>query len=213
MNGMKKVVINGFILILLGLAFSPSIFAEQSVEDFFNENKVEDSPTTNTPTDVNEEKKSNSTLEFILSLVKLSVGLIIVLILIYIIANFVKKRNRYVGQNQILENYGGINLGANKSLQTVRIGNQFFVIGVADSIQMLTEITDKETIELLKNKNEMDTNQFHSLFNIIKKKDIQTDSQEQKQFGQLFQKELKEMKVGRQKMLTKIKELSKKDDH
>lgn len=49
----------------------------------------------------------------------------------------------------MLQNLGGIQLGQQKSVQVIRVGDRFFIVGVGDSIQLLDEIRDEAEIQQL----------------------------------------------------------------
>ncbi|GAK02043.1 flagellar biosynthesis protein FliZ [Geomicrobium sp. JCM 19037] len=49
----------------------------------------------------------------------------------------------------MLQNLGGIQLGQQKSVQVIRVGDRFFIVGVGDSIQLLDEIRDEDEIQQL----------------------------------------------------------------
>lgn len=68
----------------------------------------------------------------------------IVLFLVYFLLKFVTKRNRVFQQGQAIVNLGGTNVGQNKSVQMVKIGDRVLVVGVGESISLLTEINDEE---------------------------------------------------------------------
>ncbi|MBB6452912.1 flagellar protein FliO/FliZ [Salirhabdus euzebyi] len=139
-----------------------------------------------------------------LDLVKMFFMLILVLGLIYLLLKFLQKRNKMFQQVQTLENLGGISLGANKSMQMVRIGNKVYVVGVGDDINLLTEITDEELLEDLLTKENTDQGNpsiqsFVKQFQGLYRKDKQET--EHKTFKQLFNKELHSMKNERKKII------------
>ncbi len=93
---------------------------------------------------------------FIGSFIKLIVALAIVIGLIVLISKFLRKKNGFLKRHQVVENFGGISVGSNKSIQTIKIGDRFYVIGVAENIELLMEITDPKTIEQLMKQEETD---------------------------------------------------------
>ncbi|SER06657.1 flagellar protein FliO/FliZ [Gracilibacillus ureilyticus] len=173
----------------------------KTVEDDELETSVENSETTIQST------------SFLGSLFKLLIALAVVIGLIYLIANFLKKRNKYLGRNQVLESYGGITLGTNKSVQIVRIGERYFAVGLADNIELLLEITDMETIEQIKQSDDIQTQPLDFIKEKMTKNDKRETTPPKREFGQLFHKELEEMKEGRKKMLQKMKEKEKDHGH
>ena len=67
-----------------------------------------------------------------------------ILFLIYVLLKFVTKKNRVFQQGQAIVNLGGTNLGQNKSVQIVKVGNRVLVVGVGESITLLKEIEDEQ---------------------------------------------------------------------
>ncbi|NMH74909.1 flagella biosynthesis protein FliZ [Bacillus sp. RO2] len=75
-------------------------------------------------------------------------ALLFVLALLYGALKLINNRNR-LDSGRSVENIGGTNLGNNKSLQLVKVGNSVLVVGVGDSINLLKEITDEQEREQL----------------------------------------------------------------
>lgn len=76
--------------------------------------------------------------------VKMFFALGLVLFLIYFLLKFVTKRNKVFQQGQAIVNLGGTNVGQNKSVQMVKVGDRVLVVGVGESISLLKEIDDEE---------------------------------------------------------------------
>ncbi|WP_160157604.1 flagella biosynthesis regulatory protein FliZ [Geobacillus sp. TFV-3] len=74
-----------------------------------------------------------------------------VLILLYALLRWMSRRQSFVlSQKGVIEHLGGTSVGANRSVQLIKVGRRLLVIGVGDSIQLLREIEDeKEINELL----------------------------------------------------------------
>lgn len=100
-----------------------------------------------------------------------------------------------------MENLGGMNLAPNRSIQAVRIGEQVFILGVGDSVEIITEISDPSTKSALIQKNKHQG--MEQAFPLDKwlgkwKKDKgKEESTSTVQFQQLFEKQLKDMKEKR----------------
>ena len=88
------------------------------------------------------------------SIVRLVFVLILILALIYGLLKFFNSKNKLMNRNRTMENLGGMNLAPNRSIQAVRIGSQVFILGVGDSVEIITEITNEETKEHLLNREE-----------------------------------------------------------
>ncbi len=172
-------------------------------------NNDEEEPLVNEP---EEDLIGDNNTNFIGSLFRLVIALAVVLGLIFLISKFLKKRKGFMQQGQVLENYGGISLGPNKSVQTIKIGQRYFAVGVSDTIEVLMEITDKETIEQLEQK----PAEFGS-WDTIKTKLVKPNKQagkseeQSKPFTAVFNKELVKMKDDRSQAFARWK--GRKQDH
>src|SRR5690625_3223067 len=100
---------------------------------------------------------------FFFNVVKMVFALLLILALIFLLSKLMNKKNKNIQQLNVMENMGGISVGQNKSIQIVRIGASFYVIGVGENIELLKEITDENLQqELLQN--ETEAVEFKSLF-------------------------------------------------
>lgn len=79
-----------------------------------------------------------------------------VLVLLYALLKWLSRRHSPAfGSKGLIENLGGTSVGANRSVQLIKVGNRLLVIGVGDSIQLLREISNEDEInELLAQHNE-----------------------------------------------------------
>ncbi|MGP4075617.1 flagellar biosynthetic protein FliO [Halobacillus sp. K22] len=135
------------------------------------------------------------------NIVKLIFVLLLVLVLIYGLLKFFNSKNKVFNQNRTMENLGGMNLAPNRSIQAVRIGEQVFILGVGESVEIITEITDPSTKNAL-----VQRDKHQGMEQVIPfdkwlgkwKKEKRTDKGTPTvQFQQLFEKQLKDMKVKR----------------
>ncbi|UFU01036.1 flagellar biosynthetic protein FliO [Radiobacillus kanasensis] len=158
-----------------------------------------------------EEESSQEGPSLFLNFIKLILALGFILALIYFLLKFVNKRNKMFQRVRTLENLGGLSLGANKSMQIVRIGDKVFVVGVGDNIELLTEITDEATLQELKTKEELPefnpSNLITSLLNKTKNKtgNPAQDSPKKQEFQQAFQSELSKVKSIRNQLMDRRK--------
>ena len=76
--------------------------------------------------------------------VKMIFATIFVVFLMYFILRFINKRNHGYKSSQIIENIGGTVLGANRSIQLIKVGKRLLIVGVGDSIQLIKEIEDEQ---------------------------------------------------------------------
>ena len=66
--------------------------------------------------------------------------------LLYFVLKFVNKNGRLFKSTQLIENLGGTALGANRSVQLIKVGNRLLIVGVGENIQLLKEIEDRTRI-------------------------------------------------------------------
>ncbi len=177
-------------------------------EMFGNEEKKIETDKQNEENVENETQEEEGTYEppnMFISTVKLVFALAIIIILIYFVLKIVNGKNKTVQKTRSLENLGGIPLGTNKSLQTVRIGERIYVIGVGDTVEMLLEVTDEKTKSELMANNPTDYNPTNLVKTFLPKtKKVETndkfENSQTQTFTNMFQKELESLVKGRQKV-------------
>lgn len=76
-------------------------------------------------------------------------ALAFVIFLIYFLLRFLTKRSQSYRSTQMLQNIGGVPLGANRSVQLLKVGDRLLVVGVGETIQLLKEIDQKAEIDRL----------------------------------------------------------------
>lgn len=133
------------------------------------------------------------------NLVKMVVTLFIIIGLIYLLLKFLKKRSKLFNNMQAMENLGGLSVGQNKSIQIVRIGSKFYIIGVGDNVEMLQEITDEDLIEDLIHKQNQEEQTDGRFASFLKSKlnTKQDHDNEHGNFATLFSNELENLKQNR----------------
>ena len=67
--------------------------------------------------------------------------------LLYFVLKFVNKKGRLFKSTQLIENLGGTALGANRSVQLIKVGHRLFIVGVGENIQLLKEIEEEQEYE------------------------------------------------------------------
>ncbi|WP_101843893.1 flagellar biosynthetic protein FliO [Halobacillus sp. Marseille-P3879] len=212
MNFMLRMLLTAVLVLFFSIMIDSSqlsVHAAPSVTDC-SENPELEGCGSSSP----EEGEGNSSAQnaeespsIIWNIIKLIFALLVVLALIYGLLKFFNKRNKLFQKSRAMEALGGITLAPNRSLQAVRIGEKYFVVGVGESIDLITEITDKQTIESLTREESDFVNKGVNHIKQLSKKN-QSDSTRKNstiQFQQLFEKQLKEMKEKR-------KSFSKKED-
>ncbi|MCP8616510.1 flagellar biosynthetic protein FliO [Salirhabdus salicampi] len=131
--------------------------------------------------------------------VKMFFFLALILGLIYLLAKVLQKKNKMFQQVQGIETLGGVSLGANKSVQVVRIGDRFYAVGVGDNVNLLTEIDDDKTVKELQEKTQAQSSgkTVQSFIQQFRQKEEGASNNQSPQFKQLFEKELFTMQNNR----------------
>lgn len=216
----KLHILGGLLIIFFILISQPLsiVQASDTVDDWLeDDNNQTDEEETET-NEKNDEKgtsilnendtqsdQNNRSESLFIVIVKMVFALFLVLGLIYGLLQFLKRKKKLFIKSNTLENVGGITVGSNKSMQIVRIGSRFFVIGVGENVEMLHEITDPDVVhELMDNEknNQKSANRMLSSFTGKK----ETSHNEGHNFKALFSRELFNLKQSRKKIMNENKE-------
>lgn len=125
------------------------------------------------------------------------------------------KKGRLLQKNKVVQNLGGTNVGSSKSVQVVKVGNQLFIIGVGENVQLLSEITGQEKQQLLTQYEEQQKNESEYkvvLPSFLEKLTSKKEEKSSHSFQQLFQREMNEMKIKRQNVLKELERNKKNDE-
>lgn len=145
----------------------------------------------------------------VINILKIIFALALVLILIYLVLTFLKKKNKFQSGNKALEHLGGMSVGSQKSIQIVRIGNKVYAIGIGNDVTMLDEITDREVIRQFEKNASEEIQPFSFIQNMLVKKDkAKSDEKKSDSFTKTLQDELTKLKSKREQLI----EMNKKDD-
>ncbi|MCM3089606.1 MULTISPECIES: flagellar biosynthetic protein FliO [unclassified Cytobacillus] len=137
--------------------------------------------------------------------------------LLYTLLKFINKKSKVYNRSQLVENLGGTALGANRSVQLIKVGKRIFVVGVGENIQLLKEIDNSEECsQIIKEHND-------KLEQLIRPSDIVTkvmkrtqQTEENKEgsqnFAALLGTQLAEMKKGRKKLFDELERKGQKKD-
>ena len=134
---------------------------------------------------------------------------IFVVALLYFLLKYINKKSRVYKSTQIVENLGGATLGANRSVQIVKIGNQLFIVGVGENVQLLKEIDDQDEYRQIltdyNNKMEQLVQPSDIVTKVIERaKKWQTTKTENVSFSSLFKSQLDEISKGRKKLFDEM---------
>lgn len=145
---------------------------------------------------------------------KMLFALIFVLGLLLFVLKFINKKSHNYQQNSLVRNIGGVNLGAQKSVQLIQIGKSIYVLGVGEDVQLIKEIENPEEIEqIITNFNERQSLSVTSPYitELVKKlngriRKSNEVEEKQQSFGDIFNSKLSDIKKHRQNELEKWKE-------
>lgn len=146
--------------------------------------------------------------------IKMVLALIFVVALFYGLMKFLNKRNLTFQRNQMVQNLGGLSLGAQKSVQLLQIGKKIYLVGVGEDVQLIREITDPQEVEellaLYNEKQEFAATSPYiaEVISKFKRKNKQNSSTstQQDSFGELFEKKISEIKQERSEELERWKQ-------
>ncbi|TYS70586.1 flagella biosynthesis protein FliZ [Sutcliffiella horikoshii] len=182
---------------------------ENSVKNQYEEPKTDQTEgERNTPSegdkDILEQKPpSVSFFDFI----QMIFALLFVLALLYGALKLINNRNK-LDSGRSVENIGGTNLGNNKSLQLVKVGNSVLVVGVGDSINLLKEITDEQEREQLiqsyRDRSENLAINTDRLSSLVEKLKSMKKTKSKSSFSSLLQDQLGQLSKDRKTKLTEM---------
>lgn len=149
-----------------------------------------------------------------LDFIKIILALAFVIVLLYAVLKFLNRKNLNYQQNQMVQNLGGVSVGAQKSVQLLQIGSKIYIIGVGEDVQLLKEITDQQDIDTLykiyEDKQVLAAApiKLKELFTKFRKND---KAQQQPEFNHLLQQRIAEIEKERSAEMKKWKEKEKGD--
>ncbi|MDV6376704.1 flagellar biosynthetic protein FliO [Sporosarcina sp. GW1-11] len=220
MNG--KLFTNWLCILLTCFVFAPSVYAETnpniSVSDCIGKgmdcssknasiDKAENlTDTTTNPAEI--EPTGLTTGDYIRTLL----AFIFVIGLLLWLLRFMNNRNRKFDQNRLMTNLGGVPLGQHKSIQLVKMGNRYFVVGVGENVQLLREIDDPDEIADLLARYDQEGSevrkgiipQLYERF--LSKNNLGSLSKETSDFNSIFTSKMEEIKADRKQQLDRLKE-------
>lgn len=88
--------------------------------------------------------------EYYIDLLEVFFVLAIVIVLIVLLVRFLANRNRSLMSTKAVKTLSGVQLGQNKSVQLIEIGNSIYVIGVGDNVELIEKIQSEEEVAEIK---------------------------------------------------------------
>ncbi|AXH98710.1 hypothetical protein DV702_02645 [Sporosarcina sp. PTS2304] len=124
---------------------------------------------------------------------------------------FMNKRNRTFDQNRLMTNLGGVPLGQHKSIQLVKMGNHYFVVGVGENVQLLREIEDPDEIADLLARYDQEGSEVRKgimsqLYERFFSKINSGTNKETSDFSSLFTSKMEEIRADRKQQIDRLKE-------
>lgn len=154
-----------------------------------------------------------------LELLKLVFYLSLILAMIYLSLRFIAKKNGVMRPN-IFQLLGGVQLGQNKSVQLVEIGNKIYILGVGQEVRLLQVIDSQEELEEIRDSMKMTSPANDRLIEwaqqlkdssfinrFIKKKD-QLEKEKKNDFETLLNQKMTQLKDQRAQSLQQILDTS-----
>ncbi len=193
----QRFIISLFMLSCLFVCTTP--VQAENVTDWLDEDEQEqkddkiEEPVEIAPIETNEPS-------LLWSAVKLIFILALMIGLLYVGVRFFSRRNRQMRDLNILENLGGIPVGQQKSVQLIRLGSTYYLLGVGESVELLKEIEDESMIEELQHLAEapQEENWFAAFQRKQKEKN---EPKESNAFKQLYAKELDNLMNNRKELI------------
>ncbi len=132
-----------------------------------------------------------------------------VVALLYFLLKFINKKSRNFKSTQLVENLGGTALGANRSIQIVKIGDELFIVGVGENVQLLKEIEDPEERQRIlsdyNNRLEQMSQPSDIVTKILEKtKNRQFPNKKDASFASLLKAQLDELSKGRKRLFDEM---------
>lgn len=216
----KQFCFIGFLLTVVLLGFQTQTFAEQvnqSVKDCLEQpdacgepqaSKSEETTTEEVETNLETETASSTVGLTIWDFIKMIAATIFVVALLYFILKFISKKGSLYKRSQLIENLGGTALGANRSVQVIKVGQRLLVVGVGENIQLLKEINEGQEYEQIisdyNNKMDQLVQPGDIVTKVMKKVTGNTKGLKSEgpppTFQSLLNKQLNELSIGRKKL-------------
>lgn len=141
-----------------GISYAATSGDTQTVNDVFKQKQQDAKKSPSDKKDSNTQSLKNDKQSPIVSggqtnifviLIKLVGALAIVILLIYFLYKMVSKKTKAFRDGGAIHTVAGVSVGANRSVQLVKIGEEVLVLGVGENVQLLKEIKDPDLIETL----------------------------------------------------------------
>lgn len=206
-----------FFLVLALLGFQVQASAEQvnkSVKDCLEqpdacgEQQETKSDMSADGSDTNPTKAVSTVGLSIWDFIKMIFATVFVVALLYFVLKFVNKKGQLYKSSQLIENLGGTTLGANRSVQLIKVGKRILVVGVGENVQLIKEISDSREYDALLSAYNDKLDQLAQpggiMAKVLKKAGGRSVRIEGNSFQSLLKKQLGDLSDGRQKLYDEI---------
>ncbi|MEQ2526495.1 flagellar biosynthetic protein FliO [Bacillaceae bacterium CLA-AA-H227] len=151
MQKIHKIIKVMLLLFVVLIGADIKVYAEQdnSVKDWIEEPTEENSKTKQTPEKETDDGtvQENTTVGITAwDIIKMIFATIFVIALLYFLLKYINKKSHGYKDSQLIQNIGGAPLGANRSVQMIKVGERVLVVGVGENIQLLKEIEDEAEV-------------------------------------------------------------------
>jgi flagellar protein FliO/FliZ len=139
--------------------------------------------------------------------------LVIVIAMIYGLIKFLAVRQKKLQPNQLFQVMGGTQLGQNKSIQLVKVGESLYLLGVADQVNLIKEITNPQEITQIEDSMvDKESVMVKSFVDLLKSK-LKTEehTSNPSSFQSVFKQSIENQHVKREKLVQDLDNLNSKD--
>lgn len=172
-----------------------------------------------TKTAVDQDEKSTAVGVSAWDYVKMIFALIFVVALLYGLLHYIKNRSSKYQHSKMMQSLGGISLGQQKSVQLIKIGEQLYLVGVGEDVQLLKEIKDddeRQSLMAFYNEKQTQPLQGTPIETFVKKftkKSTPVEEAKESNFKQQFAERLSQIKSQRTENLEQLKQKEREKDH
>ncbi|SFD87809.1 flagellar protein FliO/FliZ [Bacillus sp. OV194] len=176
--------------------------------------KAEKSESGKKQENVQEQSSLTSGGSSFLTFVKVIIAMGFVLFLLIYLLKFIQRRTKNFQEGKALQSVAGIGVGANRSIQAVKVGSSVLIVGVGESVTLLKEVTDEEEVEKLLRQDPAETPKLPmragEVWNSLKKK--RQSASPSADFSSVMKAQLEEMTTERKSVLKMLGKKGKADE-
>lgn len=212
---MKQWMVHGLIAVVLtfagGASFASAALQNSSVSECLEnpEQCAENEPERQSGTQPDAEQAPSVGID-VFDVLRMVAALVFVVVLLYALLKFLSKKSRSFQETQLVQHLGGTSLGANRSVQVVKVGERVLVLGIGEDVSLLKEIDDEAERDGLIAANErtaeMDTDWMQALSKWKNRKTETASAAKAATFQQELEQKMNAIRKERGQMLDQLKE-------